>query len=129
MRSLPEIVAELGLKGEAEVLRWVEAECVRPEPGEGFRFRAIDVARLRLIRELDRDLAVDPEAIPVVLDLLDQVYDLRRRVRALARRARASSRRRAARLGGAAAGFAGSDSAGRCGSGSGVSAGGCSSRR
>ncbi len=84
MRSLPEVVAELGLQGEAEVLRWVEAACLRPEPGEGYRFRAIDVARLRLIRELDRDLAVDAEAIPVVLDLLDQVYDLRRRVRALA---------------------------------------------
>src|SRR5919205_345074 len=84
MRSLPEVVAELGLESEAEVLRWVEAECLRPEPGGGYRFRAIDVARLRLIRELDRDLAVDREAIPVVLDLLDQVYDLRRRVRALA---------------------------------------------
>src|SRR3954468_17285174 len=84
MRSLPEVVAELGLQGEAEVLRWVEAACLRPEPGEGYRFRAIDVARLRLIRELDRDLALDREAIPVVMDLLDQVYDLRRRVRALA---------------------------------------------
>ena len=48
MRSLPEVVAELGLQGEAEVLRWVEAACLRPEPGGGYRFRAIDVARLRL---------------------------------------------------------------------------------
>ena len=93
MRDLADVVAELGLVDEAEVLRWVEAACVRPEPGSGsggsggagraYRFRAIDVARLRLIRELDEDLAIDREAIPVVMDLLDQVYDLRRRVRAL----------------------------------------------
>jgi chaperone modulatory protein CbpM len=84
--SVAEVAAELGLAGEAEVLRWVEAECVRPDPSDGgYRFRRVDVARLRLIRELDRDLALDPDAIPVVLGLLDQVYDLRRRARALAR--------------------------------------------
>ncbi len=85
--SLAEVVAELGLAGEAEVLRWVEADCVRPDPSPdgGRRFRRVDVARLRLIGELDRDLALDPDAIPVVLGLLDQVYDLRRRARALAR--------------------------------------------
>src|SRR3954449_10246000 len=84
MRSLPEVVAELGLQGEAEVLRWVEAACLRPEPGEGYRFRAIDVARLRLIRELDRAVGVRPDAIPVVLCLLAQAYALRRRAGALA---------------------------------------------
>lgn len=85
MRTVAEIVTELDLRGgEAEVLRWVEAECVRPEPGGERRFRAIDVARLRLIRELEGDLALDREAIPLVLDLLDQVYALRRRARALA---------------------------------------------
>lgn len=85
MRSLAEVVAELGVGSDAEVLRWIEAECVRPEASGGaYRFRQIDIARLRLIRELDQDLALDREAIPVVLELLDQLYDLRRRVRALA---------------------------------------------
>jgi len=86
LRTVQEVVADLALGGEAEVLRWVEAGCVRPEPGAGggVRFRAIDVARLRLARELDEDLALGPEAVPVVLALLDQVYGLRRRTRALA---------------------------------------------
>jgi chaperone modulatory protein CbpM len=87
VRGAAEVAAELGLAGgEAEVLRWVEAECVRPDAadGGGYRFRRVDVARLRLIRELDEDLALDRDAIPLVLGLLDQVYDLRRRARALA---------------------------------------------
>ncbi len=84
MRSLADVAAELGATSDTEILRWVEAECVRPEAaGDGYHFRQIDVARLRLIRELDRDLAVDRDAIPVVMGLLDQLYDLRRRVRAL----------------------------------------------
>jgi chaperone modulatory protein CbpM len=37
---------------------------------------------VRLIRELRYDLAIDEEALPVVLQLLDQVYALRRRLRA-----------------------------------------------
>ena len=84
MRSLADVAAELGATSDAEILRWVESECVRPEgEGGGYQFRQIDVARLRLIRELDLDLAVDRDAIPVVMGLLDQLYDLRRRVRAL----------------------------------------------
>jgi chaperone modulatory protein CbpM len=41
------------------------------------------VARIRLIAELRREFAVDEQAMPVVLHLLDQVYALRRRLRAL----------------------------------------------
>ena len=84
MRRLADVTAELGWSGEAEVLRWVEAACVRLEPGSDPGFLAIDVARLRLIRELSEDLDLDRESIPVVLELLEQVYDLRRRLRAVA---------------------------------------------
>lgn len=85
MRSLTEVVTELGIGSDAEILRWIEAECIRPEAAGGsYRFQQIDVARLRLIRELDEELALDRDAIPVVMGLLDQLYDLRRRVRALA---------------------------------------------
>jgi chaperone modulatory protein CbpM len=38
---------------------------------------------VRLIRELRDELAVNEEALPVVLSLLDQLYALRRRVRAM----------------------------------------------
>ncbi len=51
---------------------------------EGYVFHEIDVARVRLIVELRRDLAIGEEAMPVLLNLLDQLYALRRRLKALA---------------------------------------------
>ena len=41
------------------------------------------MARVQLIVELRHDLAIDEEALPVVLHLLDQVYALRRRLKLL----------------------------------------------
>ncbi len=51
-------------------------------PGER-RFQDIDVARLKLIRELRVDLGVGDEAVPVVLKLLDQIHALRYRLQCL----------------------------------------------
>jgi chaperone modulatory protein CbpM len=64
-----------------ELERWVEERLLLPEEEEGFE--EVDVARARLIVELRRDFALDEEALPLVLSLLDQVYALRRQVRAL----------------------------------------------
>lgn len=86
MKRLEDVLAELRGTQREEVLAWVEARWVRPEPGEdGPRFSAVDVARLRLIQELRHDLAIDAEALPVVLSLLDDLYGLRRRLAILAR--------------------------------------------
>ena len=42
MRNLADVAAELGATSDAEILRWVEAECVRPEgEGGGYRFRTL----------------------------------------------------------------------------------------
>lgn len=62
-----------------EVTMWVERHWVQPDFGEGgeWEFREIDVARVRLIRELTHDLAVEEETMPLVLSLLDQIYELR----------------------------------------------------
>ena len=65
-----------------ELERWIAQEWVRPE-GPPWRFREIDVARVRLIVELRRELAIGDDALPVVLSLLDQLYDARRQMRAL----------------------------------------------
>lgn len=63
---------------------WIEERWVLPERCEaGYLFREIDVARVHLIVELRRDLAIDDEAMPLVLRLLDQIYHLRRRLKAL----------------------------------------------
>ncbi len=73
-----------GLEAD-ELRRWIAESWVRPESGaEGYLFAEVDVARVKLICELRDDLAIDEEAMPVVLQLLDQVYALRRRLRAVA---------------------------------------------
>lgn len=57
--------------------RWVRADGPPSRP----MFHDIDVARIRLIRELRDDMAVNDEALPIILSLLDQLYDLRRLLR------------------------------------------------
>lgn len=85
MKSLEEVLAELRVE-RSELQAWIEASWVRPEPDHtGPRFGPVDIARLRLIQELRHDLAIDAEAMPVVLSLVDEMYTLRRRLGALAR--------------------------------------------
>ncbi|HUI35574.1 MAG TPA: chaperone modulator CbpM [Stellaceae bacterium] len=67
-----------------ELVRWVEERWVLPERhAETWVFHEVDVARIELILEIRRDFAVDDEAMPLVLSLLDQVYSLRRQMRRL----------------------------------------------
>ena len=64
----------------AELERWIADALVRAEGSPGARkFHAIDVARIRLIKELRQELEIEEHSLPVVLSLLDQLYDLRRR--------------------------------------------------
>jgi chaperone modulatory protein CbpM len=71
---------------EAEVTAWVERGWVRPaQQGEDWTFEEIDVARVRLVRDLRYNMAVAEETVPLVLSLLDQVYELRNHMRAIAR--------------------------------------------
>lgn len=62
-----------------ELNRFVAEGWIAPEAGDGFG--EADLARVQLILELRRDLAIDDEAMPLVLSLLDQVYTLRRQLR------------------------------------------------
>ncbi len=67
-----------------ELVRWVEERWVLPERhAETWVFHEVDVARIELVLEIRRDFAVDDEAMPLVLSLLDQVYSLRRQMRRL----------------------------------------------
>ena len=62
--------------------RWIANDWVRPDGRQGnYLFREIDIARIRLIRDLRDDMDIGESALPVVLSLLDQLYDLRRRWR------------------------------------------------
>jgi chaperone modulatory protein CbpM len=81
-----QVVERLGTLSVAELRVWCEAGWVSPARGEaGPVFDEVDLARIRLVRELRDDLGLDEEAVPVVLSLVDQLYGMRREFRALAR--------------------------------------------
>ncbi|HEY9039445.1 MAG TPA: chaperone modulator CbpM [Roseovarius sp.] len=68
-----------------ELRLWVEMGWVRPAESEGGPvFDDLDVARIRLVCDLRKDMALPTDAVPVVLSLLDQIYALRRELRGLA---------------------------------------------
>jgi chaperone modulatory protein CbpM len=63
---------------QIELTTWVERGWVLPDTAEsGLVFHEIDIARVRLIRDLRQDMDVGEDAIALVLSLLDQVYELR----------------------------------------------------
>ncbi len=84
MLTLVQLLATVeGLKSE-QIAAWIGEGFVVPDRIEGeIVFAEIDVARVRLIYELETDLALDNEAVALLLSLLDKVYTLRNRVRAL----------------------------------------------
>jgi chaperone modulatory protein CbpM len=62
---------------------WIEAGWLMPRHnGKGRSFTNIDLARAHLIRDL-QVMGVNEEAMPIILDLIDQMHGLRRTVRAL----------------------------------------------
>jgi len=67
-----------------ELEHWIAERWVLPErTAGGYLFHEVDVARIHLIVELRRELLIDEEAMPLVLNLLDQIYALRRRLKSL----------------------------------------------
>ena len=83
MKTLVQVLAEFNLSRD-ELLLWIERRWVLPLAQENeYVFGEADLARLQMIVELHRDLAIDDEAMTVVLDLLDKLYGLRRQMREL----------------------------------------------
>jgi chaperone modulatory protein CbpM len=81
-----EIVSQLQGISSKRLRLWVKRGWVKPaKTGSGYHFRDIDVARLELIRQLKLDMAVNNDAIPIVLSLIDQVHGLRYELKTLAR--------------------------------------------
>lgn len=62
----------------ADVADWIARGWVQPR-GEkpDWVFAEIDVARVRLVRDLRSDAGIEAESLALVLSLLDQVYGLR----------------------------------------------------
>lgn len=77
MMTFGQVLVAFELDG-GELTTWIEQSWVRPlRQGEDWHFDDLDVARLQLICDLKRQLAVNDEAVPVVLELLDQLYATR----------------------------------------------------
>lgn len=76
----------LAARLDAAVLAaWVQAGWLIPRrERETDEFSDADLARARLIRDLQHDMGVNEEAIPIVLDLIDQVHGLRQMLREVA---------------------------------------------
>lgn len=70
-----EVVEQLGTLTLTELRLWVSEGWVTPDDEQGFA--EIDVARVRLVCQLRRDMNVNEDAVPVVLSLLDQLHGLR----------------------------------------------------
>jgi chaperone modulatory protein CbpM len=78
---------------QVELTTWVERGWVIPDAtGASPYFHEIDVARVRLIHDLRREMDVGEDAVPLVLSLLDQVYELRSRLRSMLRAVEAQPR-------------------------------------
>ncbi len=61
-----------------ELRTWLRAGWIRPIWSEsGPLFDDLDVARIRLICDLRKEMALPSDAVPMILSLLDQVHALR----------------------------------------------------
>lgn len=79
------VVAEIRRLSLRELRLWVREGWVRPAKGEtGPVFDEVDVARIRLLCDLRKDMGVPAEALPVVLTLIDRLHETRRDLRCLA---------------------------------------------
>ena len=84
MIALEALLGQFSGLDRVELLRWVENRWVLPErQGGSWVFREVDIARVELILEIRREWALDDDAMPLVLGLVDQVYELRRQLRRL----------------------------------------------
>lgn len=82
LMTLDEVVTRIDAAGltisHAQLTYFAEQQWVRARQEEGaWYFDEQDAARARLICEMRDDMAINDEAMPLVLRLLDQVYALR----------------------------------------------------
>lgn len=73
-----EFLSRSGL-GHETLITWIEEEWLMPDSSSAeMSFSDIDIARARLIRDLQSDFGVNDAGVGVILKLLDQLYGMRR---------------------------------------------------
>lgn len=80
------VVARVQRLNLRELRLWVRQGWLRPAAGEaGPVFDELDIARIRLLCDLRKEMSLPNDAVPVVLDLIDHLHQTRRELRALTR--------------------------------------------
>ena len=78
MVTLDELLRLHGKLTAVHVERWVARGLLRPTgSADAWTFEQIDVARVRLLAELEGDIGFDDEAVETIVGLVDQVHTLR----------------------------------------------------
>ena len=69
---------------EPMIVEWIKAGWLNPiSKNNVYYFEEIDVARIQLIYELHYRIMVEPDTMPLVLSLLDQLYGTRAHINQL----------------------------------------------
>jgi chaperone modulatory protein CbpM len=80
-----ELVTQVENLSVQRLHRWIRLGLVRPERVEGLPvYHEVDVARVRLLRDMENGAEFDEDTVPLILSLLDQIHGLRHELRALA---------------------------------------------
>ncbi len=84
MMRVDDLVEVIPVLQRNDLEAWIREDLVVPghEDGSLF-FTDFECARVRLICTLRYELEIDPETLPVVLSLVDQLYDTRQRLMSL----------------------------------------------
>lgn len=78
------VLKEIRRLNRRDLRLWVSEGWVRPAMGEsGPIFDDLDVARLRLLCDLRKEMALPTDAVPVALSLIDRLHQTRRDLRLL----------------------------------------------
>lgn len=80
-----DLVVQISNLSVQRLHQWIRLGWVKPERVEGLPvYREVDVARVRMLRDLENAAEFDEDTLPLILSLLDQIYGLRHELRALA---------------------------------------------
>lgn len=84
MMRVDDLVEAISALQRSDLEAWIREELVVPRQAAGtLLFSDMECARVRLICTLQYELEIDPETLPVVLSLVDQLYDTRQRLLSL----------------------------------------------
>ena len=84
MMRMAELIDSIGSLRREDLELWIGEAMIQPVEQEGEpTFGAVECARVQLICTLHYDMEIEAETLPIVLDLVDQLYETRKRLNAL----------------------------------------------